>query len=592
MTLIAIFAVLFAMFSVHNVKSYCQSIQFDSSLPSLYQHSYKSGCIFKHFNLKNKYGSMSTNFRQFTSLNSELQTSQIKWKHSFTRNAIANQIYNIGYQKNCPSSLIATSTALAGSANRLNDINLAAGDRAYNVVSMLAELLSTGPETSRAVNETQRNLPIALSLQKIQSNMDTLDNVAGRTPQLSRVELLILMSTVLISGLCPFVLDLKVVEVLVPSMAAVSASIGISAEYIGKVAVSKGKEVSALAIQAAAESEILLALAERTKAVLPLCVGIATTASAFALLAPSLSKEIADKFHIQVVTEIYLICPLIAVLAAAIAGLATQESRLYASRATGLGNRRFASSKDVGRTWMSATEQVESSAKQLSDKWIWFAVGVLPAPLIAALCPGALSFKAIVCAAVAAAQAASYLSIAEYFLSSAVEAVALKARSSAVADTYANQSSRAGSILPFTSALAGLCAAASAAAVELLPLISVVELQSFISVIFPSGAALFAAAASVAKARCEVDALAASEAASKGISGNGKGDQQKDPLKTLIENISISVGTSATRVITRVRQFKNMVQRGLFPQKLVKWLKKLFRRNSTPPPSVSALSAT
>ena len=84
-----------------------------------------------------------------------------------------------------------------------------------------------------------------------------------------------------------------------------------------------------------------------------------------------------------------------------------------------------------------------------------------------------------------------------------------------MADTYANQSSRAGSILPFTSALAGLCAAvrsfqslslklvtfantkASAAAVELLPLISVVELQSFISVIFPSGAALFTAAAAV-----------------------------------------------------------------------------------------------
>lgn len=47
-------------------------------------------------------------------------------------------------------------------------------------------------------------------------------------------------------------LDLKVVEVLVPSMAAVSASIGISAEYLGKVAVSKSKEVAALAIQAAA----------------------------------------------------------------------------------------------------------------------------------------------------------------------------------------------------------------------------------------------------------------------------------------------------------------------------------------------------
>jgi hypothetical protein len=77
--------------------------------------------------------------------------------------------------------------------------------------------------------------------------------------------------------------------------------------------------------------------------------------------------------------------------------------------------------------------QVEASSKQLIDKWVWFAVGVLPAPLIAgphpllfamptqllplyltpfafslhetALCPGVLSFKAIICAAVAAAQA-------------------------------------------------------------------------------------------------------------------------------------------------------------------------------------------
>ncbi len=40
--------------------------------------------------------------------------------------------------------------------------------------------------------------------------------------------------------------------------------------------------------------------------------------------------------------------------------------------------------------------------------------------------------------------------------------------------------------------------------VELLPLVSVVELQSALSIVFPSAAALFAAAASVAKARCEV----------------------------------------------------------------------------------------
>jgi hypothetical protein len=53
--------------------------------------------------------------------------------------------------------------------------------------------------------------------------------------------------------------------------------------------------------------------------------------------------------------------------------------------------------------------------------------------------PGPLSIKTIICAALAAAQAAYYLSIAEYSLAVAVDAVAFKARSAAVADTYANQ---------------------------------------------------------------------------------------------------------------------------------------------------------
>jgi hypothetical protein len=129
---------------------------------------------------------------------------------------------------------------------------------------------------------------------------------------------------------------------------------------------------------------------------------------------------------------------------------------------------------------------------------------VLPAPLIAALLPGSISQKAIICAAIAAAQAAFYVAICEYFVSMAVEAVALKSRSAAVADAYANQGARAGSILPFTSALAGLCAAASAAAVEVIPMLHAVQLQCALAVVFPIGSALFASAASVAKSRCEV----------------------------------------------------------------------------------------
>ena len=54
-------------------------------------------------------------------------------------------------------------------------------------------------------------------------------------------------------------------------------------------------------------------------------------------------------------------------------------------------------------------------------------------------------------------------------------------------------------------ALGGLCAAASAAVIELLPFVHTVELQALLAMVFPSGAAMFAAAASVSKARCEVN---------------------------------------------------------------------------------------
>eukprot|EP00600_Ochromonadales_sp_CCMP1393_P011333 CAMPEP_0175003594 /NCGR_PEP_ID=MMETSP0005-20121125/4309_1 /TAXON_ID=420556 /ORGANISM="Ochromonas sp., Strain CCMP1393" /LENGTH=373 /DNA_ID=CAMNT_0016258675 /DNA_START=513 /DNA_END=1631 /DNA_ORIENTATION=- len=372
--------------------------------------------------------------------------------------------------------------------------------------------------------------------------MDVLDNVAGRTPQLTTAELAVLVSTVAISFFSPFVVPTNVVEVLVPSMAAVSASIGLSAEYVGKVEVSKSKEIAALAIQAAAEAEVMLASAERVKAILPLCVGIATTSSAFALLAPNFLRSLSDLLSVQVITETLLVCPLISVLAASVAGLATEETRNIARRAAGVGTRRFASSNQVGRTWLSATEQVESSAKNLQDKWKQFAISTLPAPLIAALCPGSLGFKAVICAAIAAAQAAYYLAICEYYLAIAVESVALKTRSAAVADTYANQGQRAGSILPFTSALAGLCAAASAASVELLPFVNMVELQAIISVMFPAGSALFGAAASVAKARCEVDSAASTYAASKGLMPQG--DQVEDPVNEVNELVSLVLTTT------------------------------------------------
>ena len=124
--------------------------------------------------------------------------------------------------------------------------------------------------------------------------------------------------------------------------------------------------------------------------------------------------------------------------------------------------------------------------------------------------------------ALAAAQTAYTLADCEFCLARATDAVAIKARSAAVCDTYANQGARSAAILPFTSALSGLCAAATAAIVEL-PFLETLSARGTLASltgemaivgIFPVFSTLFAAAASVSKARCEVDAEAAVQAAS------------------------------------------------------------------------------
>jgi hypothetical protein len=244
----------------------------------------------------------------------------------------------------------------------------AIAEGAYGIVTDLANSLTTS-----TLNETQKYLPVATAMQRIDRDMTMLDDVAGATPQLTGIELVLLASSVVISASSPSLFALKVVEVLVPSMAALSAAIGISAEYSGRVAVCNGKEIAALAMQAAAESEGVLAQSERVKAILPLCVGIATTASAFSLLAPALISELNNLYSVEIITEIFLLFPLVAVLSSAIAGLASQESISLAQRASNVGVRRFAASDSVGITWRSQGEQVELNAQRLYQRWANFA---------------------------------------------------------------------------------------------------------------------------------------------------------------------------------------------------------------------------
>jgi hypothetical protein len=360
--------------------------------------------------------------------------------------------------------------------------------------------------------------------------------MAGQRPQLSPLEFTLLSGAVLSAACAPLILGGHITNFLAPSAAAFTAAIGIGAEYTGKVAVADGKEVAAMSQQCAAEAEGLLANAERAKAITPLCVGVGATAASFSLLVPVILESMGVNTNLQLVTEIYLLCPLVSTMAAAVAALAFQETQSFTARAIGIGNRRFARSGLVGRTWLSSTEQIDRKSKNTVNKWRTFSYSVLPAPLIGVLVPGALGTKAVVTAAVAAAESAFFLARAESVLSRATDAVALKSRSAAVCDTYANQGARSSAILPFTSALSGLCAAATAAIVELPFLESLATIhtapamlaQIGIVVTFPALSALFAAAASVSKARCEVDAEASMLAAS--TLALQYDDDQEDPV--------------------------------------------------------------
>ena len=403
-------------------------------------------------------------------------------------------------------------------------------------------------------------------------SVQLLDNLASEKPQLSTLEVSLLVSSVLAASTSPLlnpVDGLKVAEVLAPASAAFAASIGIGAEYIGKVAVADGKEVAAATIQCAAEAEGFLANAERVKAVTPLCVGVGATGASFALLAPVIIDALGVAGNTQMVTEIYLFCPLISVLSAAVAGLALQEIRQFSSRAISVGNRRFAKSGIVGRTWLSSTELIDKKSASTSDRWRSFGLGVLPAPILGALIPGALATKCIVVAALAAAQSAFYLAQAESVLARATDAVALKTRSAAVCDTYANQGARSAAVLPFTSALSAFCAAATAAVVELPWLESLAALggpvgtagQVTLLSIFPTLGALFAAAASVSKARCEVDAEAASQAASTLALEYDQYDKEEDPvlnpLRGVFDLIQITVASGWKVAKKRSRKFRS-----------------------------------
>jgi len=421
-----------------------------------------------------------------------------------------------------------------------------------------------------------------------------LDELAAQQSQISPLEASLLFMSVLTAALSPTLFGETVVEVLAPATAAFSASIGVGAEYMGRVAVADGKEIASISLQCAAEAEGCLANAERSKAILPLMVGVSATAATISLVVPVLLETIRHQplwslvFGPKGGTEfLLLIAPLVSVMAAAIASLSFQETKSFCQRAIGVGNRRFAKSGMVGRTWLSATEQIERNSRTISQRWISFGWNVLPAPIVGALVHtnGGLGTRAVIVAALAAAQCALTTARAENVLARATDAVAVKSRSAAVCDTYANQGARSGAILPYTSAIGALCAAGTAAMVELplgvalRGLLGGVGLasqfaESALIALFPTLAALAAAAASVSKARCQVDAEAAVQAACTLALEYDDGEQDPilRPLQGVIELLRLSF-LSGWRSLSNTS-----VYRGLFSplwKRITSWMSPL-----------------
>lgn len=275
--------------------------------------------------------------------------------------------------------------------------------------ALAAERMITGLAAQIVSDVELDKQKVRLSLRRLKGDLEELDGRAGENVKLTETEILLLTAMTFISFSSPAFFTTKVVEVLIPSMAALAAALGLTFEYVGKVAVSGGKEVAATSMMAAAESEAQLAAAERAKAVLPLCAGVSASASAFALLAPALLEHLMPHAAALVSAEYFLVCPAISILAAAIAALAAEDTAALCERAKSIGERRFASRADVSSTWMSVTDRVQKDGLNDRKRWISFALSVLPAPLFATVMPGGIGEKCVLAAATAAAQAAYHL---------------------------------------------------------------------------------------------------------------------------------------------------------------------------------------
>ncbi len=130
-------------------------------------------------------------------------------------------------------------------------------------------------------------------------------------------------------------------------VSSVSASIAIGPEYIGKVAVAKGKEIATNIIQYAEKFEALLVNTKQVKAITLPCVGVGTTALFFIEWQLLLSVEVVN--------------------------FTLEETFNFASTATNFGVQHFAKMGLTGRTLLSSPKQIQKNSYSKKDQWWSFA---------------------------------------------------------------------------------------------------------------------------------------------------------------------------------------------------------------------------
>lgn len=472
--------------------------------------------------------------------------------------------------------------------------------------------------------------------------MDAVDSEIIKTRPLMRAEVCTIAGTLLVAAVLAFHPSAwchKIAHWSMPFWTAVVAAVGTFQEYKGWSNRANSHEIAAIAVRAASEAEAILSQAERTKAILPVCVVWSASIAAFSVTSSQaievLFEEVlpkatmtakgfslasaspgfdaaveqtfasaaasqqhadlatfgafADSHYLgdqlvsssptdfllaadlesladlddavanvegtglsdNIRTAYLLTCPVATILLSLIASLASREVSNLCVKAQALGRRRFATRRDVGRTWRSATQLVRAEAENQKNSWLGFGAGLVPGPLVASLAGNVgVATKAVLASAAAAAQSAYYLAVAEYSLARAQESVASKMRTAAVAEAWAKQTQRANGRVPANSAVGAFCVGGCALAVEVLPIAA--------SFFFPALAALYVMRATRFRAQTQGEADAASAAADQ-LAGLDDGSDDDPLLPLVLTWRNLLSALAATRdEIKRIRRLNSL----------------------------------